>query len=105
MAWTLDEVSEALGEDMQATAGGIIVLDTYVDEADGFQKRRHVKIGTFEGSSFVLTPDGEAYMKRFEDGAASVTERKKATGSKKGKTAPVVAEVKDPMLDDLNDIG
>lgn len=88
MSWTCDEVLAVLGDEAQATAGGIIVL-AVIEGEDGVKRPKHLKIGSFSGQSFILTDEGTKYL-----ADKSVPKTAKPKGVSRAK--PV-----EPSLDDL----
>lgn len=90
MSWTCDEVLAVLGDEAQATAGGILVL-AMVEGDDGIVRPKHIKVGSFSGLSFLLTDEGAEYLARKQKPEVA---KPKSKGVSKPK--PV-----DPAIDDL----
>ncbi len=62
MVWTLESVTEALGDKAQFTARGIVVVDY-----NELSVPKHVLIAEFVGEdTFCVTADGSEYLKDYE---------------------------------------
>lgn len=105
MIWSFDAVMKKLGDEAQATAGGIVIL-VDVEGPDGTPRKKHLKVGYFTGLEFHLTPEGREYLEPTIEDAVIVSETKKprkkevitsggaiATGRKSSGHAPADDEI------------
>jgi hypothetical protein len=82
MIWSFDAVMKKLGDEAQVTAGGIIIVID-VEGPDGYPRKKHLKVGFFNGMEFHLTPEGREYIEPTITDAEIVSEVKKPRAKKK----------------------
>jgi hypothetical protein len=100
MSWSYDEVMAVFGDEVQATAGGLVLLRNEPGKPGEPDRLKHVLIAKFVGHTFVVTEDGIRLLDKARATEAEVvSERKKPARKPKAEPVEVVDE---DALDDLD---